>query len=84
MAVYIDIYSDYGQIKGGIKVADIDAVQNKLTNLLRCPLGSRFRQPLFGVRLWEFILQPNRLRKTSFRLSSLGCPKFRFSPARFP
>ena len=51
MAVYIDIYSDYGQIKGGIKVADIDAVQNKLTNLLRCPLGSRFRQPLFGVRL---------------------------------
>ena len=58
MAVYIDIYSDYGQIKGGIKVADIDAVQNKLTNLLRCPIGSRFRQPLFGVRLWEFIHEP--------------------------
>ena len=58
MAKYIDIFSNYGVLTGNIKVEDIDAIQNKLSNLLRCPLGSRFRQPLFGTRLWEFIHEP--------------------------
>lgn len=58
MALYIDILSDFGIVSSPIKVTEINAIQNKLTNLLRCPLGSRFRQPLFGTRLWEFIHEP--------------------------
>lgn len=58
MATYIDICSDYGLVTTGVVVEDMRAVQNKLFNLLRCHLGSRFRQPEFGTRLHEFVHQP--------------------------
>ena len=55
MPVYIDIGSEAGQHGGGPLTTDMAAIQNKMMNLFKCPIGSRFRQPEFGCRLNEYV-----------------------------
>jgi phage baseplate assembly protein W len=58
MAVYTDLNTDYVLNSGSLLLHDMTALQNKLFNLLRCRLGSRFRQPRFGTRLPELVHEP--------------------------
>lgn len=58
MPVFLDLNSDYQINALPVLLADMTAVQNKLFNLLRCRLGSRFRQPRYGTRLQELVHEP--------------------------
>lgn len=58
MALYTDINTQYLVNSSPVLVNDMAAIQNKLSNLLRCSKRSRFRRPTFGVRLWELIHEP--------------------------
>lgn len=53
--IFIDVNTDAALTTGGVLLGDMAAIQNKLLNLLRCPIGSRFRQPEFGTLLNQFV-----------------------------
>lgn len=56
--MFRDLNTDYGLNTSPILITELDAIQNKLYNLLRCPKGSRFMQPEFGTNLLQFIHEP--------------------------
>lgn len=56
--VFIDINSNVSLNALPIVVTDMDALNNKIMNLFRCPIGSRFREPKFGTRLMQFVHEP--------------------------
>lgn len=56
--IFIDINTQFGQQVSSVLLTDMAAIQNKMLNLCRCPIGSRFRQPEFGTNLNKFVHQP--------------------------
>lgn len=71
MTVYIDINTQYGQDVTPLLLPDMQAIQNKMMNLFRCPLGSRFRQSEFGTNLNKHVHQPTDSITTNEILTDL-------------
>lgn len=59
-AVWLDLSTDYGLNTDPLLVPDIQAVNNSLRNLLRCPIGSRGRtfRPTYGTYLFHALQEP--------------------------
>jgi phage baseplate assembly protein W len=57
-AVYTDINTDWNTRVGPVLLTDLQAVENKLLNLFRCPRGSRLHHPDFGCNLPALLHEP--------------------------
>jgi phage baseplate assembly protein W len=66
---YIDVNSSYGQ-GAALLVADIDAVNGQIFNILRTLLGECDYEPLLGAKLDNYLFDPNT-RVTAEEVSML-------------
>ena len=59
-ATWLDVNTDDGLNANSLLVPDIQAINNSLTNLFRCPIGSRGKtfQPTYGTYLYQFLQEP--------------------------
>jgi phage baseplate assembly protein W len=58
MATYLDLNTEVGQDVKNELVADIDAVNNSLSNLFNCAIGSRPFAREYGSYLLYFLFEP--------------------------
>lgn len=69
--IFLDISTEFGTTTTPILVSDMGAIKNKMLNLFKCPIGSRFRQQEFGTKLNQFVHQPVDSITTSEILNDL-------------
>lgn len=67
--IYRDLNTLVGQTADSELVDNEKAIKNSIYNILTTPLGSRYRRPDYGSRLWEFIQEPSD-PTTAFQLET--------------
>lgn len=67
--IYRDVNTLVGQTADSELVDNEKAIKNSLYNILTTPLGSRYRRPDYGSRLWQFIQEPSD-DTTAFQLET--------------